>query len=139
MRYCITFFLQKCIPDQVAGRGSADRPHHGGVRAALLRAEPASLRGARHLLHPLLLHHHAQHDAPQPQRQDEALPRRVRQPEQGHQLGQGPTQANAGEIFVSVLRFCFVNQKSTISFLKLGIFNSSFSTFSISLQFLNNC
>ena len=88
---------QLYIHAQATRRGSADRPDHGGVRAAVLRAEPAAVRGARHVLHPLLLHHHAQHHAAQPQRQDQAHARRLRQPEQGHQLGQGPPQAHAGE------------------------------------------
>ena len=71
---------------QTAGRGDADRPRDGLLCRALLRPEPEHLRGEGHLLHPLLLHHHAQHRPPQPQRQDQDLLRAVCETESRDQL-----------------------------------------------------
>ena len=52
----------------------------------------------RHLLRPVLLRHHAQHQPPQPQRARQAHGRALRHHESRHQRGRGPPRgAAAGE------------------------------------------
>ena len=63
-----------------SGGSDANWPRHGSICWSLLWAESQHLRWAGHLLHPVLLHHHAQHSPPQLLHQDEYQSRLLTRP-----------------------------------------------------------